>query len=118
MDAKIFTTNCYPAGKSDQPNEICLQRYVIAFTVLSRGFTAILICRFNTHPFLLQIDTFVPESKVYTELCEFEKKIDSIILLKRLDIQEAVGKPAKSMRTLRIFVSNTAADQPMQQQQN
>lgn len=37
---------------------------------------------------------------------------------KRLDIQEAVGKPAKTMRTLRIFVSNTAADQPMQQQQN
>lgn len=37
---------------------------------------------------------------------------------KRLDIQEAVGKPAKTLRTLRIFVSNTAADQPMQQQQN
>jgi len=65
-----------------------------------------------------KIDTFVPESKVYTELCEFEKKIDSIIMRKRLDIQEAVGKPAKTMRTLRIFVSNTAADQPMQQQQN
>ncbi|KAI8582513.1 hypothetical protein K450DRAFT_227510 [Umbelopsis ramanniana AG] len=65
-----------------------------------------------------KIDTFVPESKVYTELCEFEKKIDSIIMRKRLDIQEAVGKPAKTMRTLRIFVSNTASDQPMQQQQN
>ena len=71
-----------------------------------------------TAVFPFKIDTFVPESKVYTELCEFEKKIDSIIMRKRLDIQEAVGKPAKTMRTLRIFVSNTAADQPMQQQQN
>lgn len=30
---------------------------------------------------------------------------------KRLDIQEALGKPTKVRRTLRIFVSNTAADQ-------
>jgi SWI/SNF-related matrix-associated actin-dependent regulator of chromatin subfamily D len=37
---------------------------------------------------------------------------------KRLDIQEAVGKPTKTMRTLRIFVSNTAADQPSQQSSN
>ncbi|KAG2173269.1 hypothetical protein INT43_004643 [Umbelopsis isabellina] len=65
-----------------------------------------------------KIDTFVPESKLYTELCEFEKKIDSTIMRKRLDIQEAVGKPTKTMRTLRIFVSNTAADQPSQQSSN
>lgn len=30
---------------------------------------------------------------------------------KRLDVQEALGKPTKVRRTLRIFVSNTAADQ-------
>lgn len=33
---------------------------------------------------------------------------------KRLDIQEALGKPTKVRRTMRIFVSNTAADQTSQ----
>lgn len=33
---------------------------------------------------------------------------------KRLDIQEALGKPTKVRRTMRIFLSNTAADQTSQ----
>lgn len=56
----------------------------------------------------------MPESKLYTELSEFEKNLDGAIMRKRLDIQEALGKPTKVRRTLRIFVSNTAADQPGQ----
>ncbi|ORZ02526.1 SWI/SNF and RSC complex subunit Ssr3 [Syncephalastrum racemosum] len=61
-----------------------------------------------------KIEAFVPESKLYTELTEFEKKLDATIMRKRLDIQEALGKPTKTRRTLRIFVSNTAADQTAQ----
>jgi SWI/SNF-related matrix-associated actin-dependent regulator of chromatin subfamily D len=37
----------------------------------------------------------VPESKLYTDLVEFEKKLDATIMRKRLDIQEALGKPTK-----------------------
>ncbi|CAO0798761.1 unnamed protein product [Mucor circinelloides] len=61
-----------------------------------------------------RIEAYVPESKLYTELSEFEKNLDAAIMRKRLDIQEALGKPTKVRRTLRIFVSNTAADQPGQ----
>ncbi|KAG2197166.1 hypothetical protein INT47_009473 [Mucor saturninus] len=61
-----------------------------------------------------KIEAYVPESKLYTELCEFEKNLDVSIMRKRLDIQEALGKPTKVRRTLRIFVSNTAADQTSQ----
>lgn len=42
-----------------------------------------------------QIESFVPESKLYTDLVEFEKKLDTTIMRKRLDIQEALGKPTK-----------------------
>lgn len=59
----------------------------------------------------LKIEAYVPESKLYTELCELEKNLDAAIMRKRLDVQEALGKPTKVRRTLRIFVSNTAADQ-------
>lgn len=35
---------------------------------------------------------------------------------KRLDIQEAISRVQKLKKTLRVFISNTAADQPWQQQ--
>ncbi|KAI9494431.1 hypothetical protein BDB00DRAFT_819141 [Zychaea mexicana] len=63
-----------------------------------------------------KIEAFVPESKLYTELNEFEKKLDATIMRKRLDVQEALGKPTKVKRTLRIFVSNTSSDQAPTQQ--
>ncbi|KAG2213649.1 hypothetical protein INT46_000824 [Mucor plumbeus] len=58
-----------------------------------------------------KIESFVPESKLYTDLVEFEKKLDATIMRKRLDIQEALGKPTKVHRTLRLFISNTTSDQ-------
>ncbi|RUS30536.1 hypothetical protein BC938DRAFT_479279 [Jimgerdemannia flammicorona] len=62
------------------------------------------------------IETFVPESRLYNELVEFEKRLDATIMRKRLDIQEAMGKPVKTKRTLRVFLSNMASDQPSQLQ--
>ncbi|KAI8971942.1 hypothetical protein BDF20DRAFT_824588, partial [Mycotypha africana] len=58
-----------------------------------------------------KVESFVPEAKLYTDLIEFEKKLDATIMRKRLDIQEALGKPTKVHRTLRLFISNTANDQ-------
>ncbi|KAG1175800.1 hypothetical protein G6F70_003895 [Rhizopus microsporus] len=62
-----------------------------------------------------KIESFAPESKLYTELVDFEKKLDATIMRKRLDIQEALGKPTKVRRTLRLFISNTTA--PADQQE-
>jgi SWI/SNF-related matrix-associated actin-dependent regulator of chromatin subfamily D len=61
---------------------------------------------------LIQVETFVPESKTYNELLDFEKRLDSTILRKQMDIHEAAFKSIKSKRILRIFVSNTASYQP------
>ncbi|KAG0281486.1 SWI/SNF complex component snf12 [Linnemannia exigua] len=59
----------------------------------------------------LLIEVIVPESKLYTELLEFEKKLDATIMRKRLDLQETLNKPVKTKRTLRIFISNLSHDQ-------
>ncbi|RCH81718.1 SWI/SNF complex component snf12, partial [Rhizopus stolonifer] len=64
-----------------------------------------------------KIEVYVPESKLYEELCHFERNMDSAIMKKRLEVQEALGKPNKTKRTMRIFISNTAADQPLQEEE-
>ncbi|KAJ3051187.1 SWI SNF, matrix associated, actin dependent regulator of chromatin, sub d, member 3 [Rhizophlyctis rosea] len=58
-----------------------------------------------------KIEPYVPESKLYTELQEFEKKLDATITRKKLDLQDSLSKPIKQKRTLRVFLSNLAADQ-------
>ncbi len=37
----------------------------------------------------------MPESQAYMDLLAFEKKLDSTIMRKRLDIQEALKRPMK-----------------------
>ncbi|KAL9705756.1 hypothetical protein quinque_009274 [Culex quinquefasciatus] len=49
----------------------------------------------------------VPESQAYMDLLAFERKLDTTIMRKLLDIQEALKRPMKQMRELRIFISNT-----------
>lgn len=49
----------------------------------------------------------VPESQAYMDLLAFERKLDHTIMRKRLDIQEALKRPMKQKRKLRIFISNT-----------
>jgi len=50
-------------------------------------------------------DTF-PDSQAYMDLLAFERKLDSTIMRKRLDIQEALKRPVKVKRKLRIYISN------------
>jgi len=40
------------------------------------------------------------------DLLAFERKLDSTIMRKRLDIQEALKRPVKVKRKLRVFISN------------
>ncbi|KAK2628021.1 hypothetical protein QTJ16_002667 [Diplocarpon rosae] len=50
----------------------------------------------------------------YKELRELERKLDSTMVRKRLDIQDSVNRNVKRYRTLRLFISNTVEDQPWQ----
>lgn len=54
-----------------------------------------------------KVRDLVPESQAYMDLLTFERKLDSTIMRKRLDIQEALKRPMKQKRKLRIFISNT-----------
>lgn len=49
----------------------------------------------------------MPESQAYMDLLAFENKLDATIARKRLDIQEALKRPMKVKRRLRIYVSHT-----------
>lgn len=50
---------------------------------------------YSLYCYIQQIEAIVPESKLYTELLEFEKKLDATIMRKRLDLQETLNKPVK-----------------------
>ncbi|CAG8498667.1 14363_t:CDS:10 [Funneliformis caledonium] len=64
-----------------------------------------------------KLNAIVPESRFYTELQEFERRLDTTITRKRLEIQETINKPMRVKRTLRVFISNTAINQnPVQRE--
>ncbi|XP_050713970.1 brahma-associated protein of 60 kDa-like isoform X2 [Eriocheir sinensis] len=54
-----------------------------------------------------KVRDLVPESQAYMDLLAFERKLDATIMRKRLDIQEALKRPMKVKKKLRIFISNT-----------
>lgn len=54
-----------------------------------------------------KVRDLVPESQAYMDLLAFERKLDATIMRKRLDIQEALKRPMKQKKKLRIFISNT-----------
>ncbi|KAI5797763.1 hypothetical protein EDC01DRAFT_689197 [Geopyxis carbonaria] len=60
------------------------------------------------------VDAIVPLAGVYRELRDMERRYDAAIMRKRLDIQDAVNRNVKNEKTVRIFISNTAKDQPWQ----
>jgi len=54
-----------------------------------------------------RVRDLVPESQAYMDLLAFERKLDATIMRKRLDIQEALKRPMKVKKKLRVFISNT-----------
>ncbi|KAJ2548426.1 SWI/SNF and RSC complex subunit Ssr3 [Coemansia sp. RSA 1933] len=58
-----------------------------------------------------KIENYIPESRLFMQLQSLERKLDAKIVRKRLEVQEALGKPVYKKRILRIFVSNLAANQ-------
>lgn len=57
----------------------------------------------------------IPESAVYADLVRVERGLDWTVARKRAEVQDALGRnSAKQRRTLRIFLSNTCANQSWQ----
>ncbi|WEW55014.1 SWI/SNF and RSC complex subunit Ssr3 [Emydomyces testavorans] len=51
----------------------------------------------------------------YRRLCEVERRLDSAMMKKRLDLQDSVNKNTRRYRTMRLWISNTVEQQPWQQ---
>ncbi|KAL3630828.1 hypothetical protein CASFOL_023812 [Castilleja foliolosa] len=58
-----------------------------------------------------RVAAILPESALYTQLLEFESRVDSALTRKKIDIQEALKTPSYIQKTLRIYVFNTFANQ-------
>jgi len=50
----------------------------------------------------------------YKDLREVERHLDAAMMRKRLDIQDSIKREGNSYKTLRIWISNTAENQPWQ----
>ncbi|WVW86960.1 hypothetical protein I302_109016 [Kwoniella bestiolae CBS 10118] len=66
-------------------------------------------------PHVLQ--SLVPDSPAFTDLLKLEQKLDWTLLRKKAEINDALGKPTRVKRTLRVYISNTAHDQEWQKPQ-
>ncbi|GMH35500.1 hypothetical protein BSKO_03368 [Bryopsis sp. KO-2023] len=62
----------------------------------------------NLHP---RVEHFVPESKVYNQLLEYEKRLDTIIDTRKAEIQEAIQAPERVSKRLRVYLHNTYENQ-------
>ncbi|XP_052188662.1 SWI/SNF complex component SNF12 homolog [Diospyros lotus] len=58
-----------------------------------------------------RVAAILPESALYTQLLEFESRVDAALTRKKIDIQEAIKNPPSIQKTLRIYVFNTFANQ-------
>ncbi|KAI3725934.1 hypothetical protein L1987_65730 [Smallanthus sonchifolius] len=60
---------------------------------------------------LERVAKILPQSALYTELLEFESRVDAALARKKIDIQDAIKNPLCIQKTLRIYVFNTFANQ-------
>ncbi|KAJ8750172.1 hypothetical protein K2173_014087 [Erythroxylum novogranatense] len=58
-----------------------------------------------------RVASILPESALYTQLLEFETRVDAALTRKKVDIQESLKSPPSVQKTLRIYIFNTFANQ-------
>ena len=58
-----------------------------------------------------KVAALLPESALYTQLLEFEARVDAALARKKMDIQESFKITPRFQKTLRIYVFNTFANQ-------
>ena len=81
--------------------------YECAHCLVEYAFTVVTVSESNQTALpSLQIRDLVPESQAYMDLLAFERKLDSTIMRKRLEIQEVIRRPMKQKRKLRVFISH------------
>lgn len=61
-----------------------------------------------------RVEQIVPEGQLYKQLQEAERRLDATISRKKLDLQDSLARSIKKTEVLRVFISNTATDQPWQ----
>ncbi|KAA8916890.1 hypothetical protein TRICI_001009 [Trichomonascus ciferrii] len=61
-----------------------------------------------------RVEQIVPEGQLYRQLQEAERRLDATISRKKLDLQDSLARSIKKTEVLRVFISNTATDQPWQ----
>ncbi|ORY45990.1 hypothetical protein BCR33DRAFT_716000 [Rhizoclosmatium globosum] len=54
---------------------------------------------------------FVPEAKLYAQLQASERKLDAAVAAKKAELQEALVRPPRTKKTLRLWIQNSAANQ-------
>lgn len=59
-------------------------------------------------------DSILPEVALYRQLQETERKIDATLNRKKLDLQDVLAGSMRTRETMRLFISNSVADQPWQ----
>ncbi|EPS73645.1 chromatin remodeling complex subunit, partial [Genlisea aurea] len=57
-----------------------------------------------------RVAAVLPKSALYTQLLEFESRVDAALTRKKIDIQDALKSPSYVQKTLRVYVFNTFAD--------
>lgn len=65
-----------------------------------------------------KVAAILPESALYTQLLEFEARVDSALARKKIDIQESLKNPPRVQKTLRIYVFNSFVNQAQSGSEN
>ncbi|KAG8379432.1 hypothetical protein BUALT_Bualt07G0087800 [Buddleja alternifolia] len=58
-----------------------------------------------------KIVAILPESALYTQLLEFESRVDASLARKKIDIVESLKNPVRAQKVLRVYIFNTFANQ-------
>ncbi|PON77324.1 p53 negative regulator [Parasponia andersonii] len=58
-----------------------------------------------------RVAALLPESALYTQLLEFEARVDAALARKKMDIQESFKISPRFQKTLRVYVFNTFTNQ-------
>ncbi|KAK6148096.1 hypothetical protein DH2020_019008 [Rehmannia glutinosa] len=58
-----------------------------------------------------KVAAILPESALYTQLLEFESRVDVALARKKIDIVESLKNPLRAQKVLRIYIFNTYANQ-------
>lgn len=61
-----------------------------------------------------KFDSILPDTAVYRKLQDLERRMDATFTRKRLDLGDLQARMLKQKKTLRLFVSNTSANQAWQ----